>query len=129
MQFYERSCAWVYETQGNGVEALALQTKDGFLGSIYSVTQDRVANIGHVDADLVGAARLQFAAEVRAAFQGLQHLPMRDRRTTASDDRHFLPVPLASPNGGVDGAGGFFHVAGYDALVGPGQGVVLELGG
>ena len=45
MQFYERSCAWVYETQGNGVEALALQTKDGFLGSIYSVTQDRVAKV------------------------------------------------------------------------------------
>ena len=52
------------EAQAGGVEALAGEAGDRLFGAVDRVSQDGVADVGHVDTDLVGAAGLQAAAQV-----------------------------------------------------------------
>ena len=57
----------VGEGELSGVEALARQTGDGLLCPVHRVPQQGVAQVGHMDTDLVGAARLQAAGQVGVA--------------------------------------------------------------
>ena len=52
------------EAQRARVKALALLAKLLLFVAVDGVAQDGVADVGHVDADLVGAARLQLASDV-----------------------------------------------------------------
>ena len=54
---------------------------------------------------------------------------MGDGPAAVRDHRHLLPVPAVPPDGGVHGAGVLPEVPDDDALIGPGQAVVRELGG
>ena len=117
------------EAQPHGVEALALEPRHGLFRPVDGVSQDGVAQVGHVDPDLVGAAGLQTAADVGEAGVAGDDLPMGDGPAAIRDHRHLLPVPFVPSNGGVHGAGVLPEVAHHDALIGPGQAVVRELGG
>ena len=121
--------AGVDELQPHGVEALALETRHGLFRAVDRVAQDRVANMGHVDADLVGAARFQAAADVGEPAQVLQHLPVGHGGAAVEHHSHFFSVAAAAADGGVHGAGKLPESARADGFVGPGQGVVGKLGG
>ena len=117
------------EPQPHRVEALALEAGDGLFRAVHGVPQDGVADVGHVDPDLVGASRLQTAAHMGAARVPGDDLTMGHRAAAVRHHRHFLPVHRMAADGGVHSAAVLFQVPHHHALVGPGQGVVLELGG
>ena len=119
----------VEEPQPHGVEALALKPGHGLFVSVDGIPQDGVADIGHVDPDLMGAARLQTALHVRTAGEPLQHGPVGHRAPAARHHRHLLPVRRVAADGGVHRAAVLPEIPRHDAPVDPGQGVVLELGG
>src|SRR5690606_41908270 len=62
-----------------GVQQLALQVEGAALGAVNGITYDGVADMGHVDPDLVGAAGLQ------AAFQEGE---VADRKSTRLNSSH-----------------------------------------
>ena len=117
------------KAQARGVEALARQARHGLPIAVHGVPQNRVADIGQMDPDLVGTARLQPAAQVGDTGIPGQHLPMGDGGTSAGHHRHLLAVLGAAADGGVNGALVLPQVALDQALVDPGEGVVLQLGG
>ena len=89
-----------------------------------------MADTGHVDTDLVGPAGLQAAADVGIAGKPLHDLPVGHRAPAPPvHHRHLLPVRRAAADGGVHGAPVLPEISHRHRLVGPGQGVVLELGG
>ena len=85
--------------------------------------------MGHVDADLVGPARLQPAADVGDAAVPGDDLPVGHGTAAVCHHRHLLPVGGMAADGGVHGAPVLPEIAHHQALVGPGQGVVRQLGG
>src|SRR5664279_1992040 len=88
------------EEAGFGLEA----------GAIGGVAQDRMADMGQVDTDLVGAAGFQRAGqEARdrlaiAPVEGLQKLPMSDGLAAALAHRPLLAVMRIAVERGFDGA-------------------------
>ena len=117
------------KAQPPGVEALACQAGHRLFCPIHRIAQQGMAQIGHVDANLVGAAGLQTALQVGAAGIAPQHLPVGHRRTALGVHRHLLPVHRVAADGGVHRAAVLFEAAHRHRLVHPGQGVVLKLGG
>ena len=53
--------------------------------------EQRVAELGHVDADLMGASRFQPQPHERKIIVFTQHLVMRDGMPPPFDNRHLLP--------------------------------------
>jgi len=115
------------EAQAGGVEALAGEAGDRLFGAVDRVAQDGVADVGHVDADLVGAAGLQAAAQVGDTGVTGDDLPVGDGTAAGGDHGHLFPVGAAAADGGVHSAAVLLHIAGHQALVGAGEGVVLQL--
>ena len=90
--------------------------------------QDRVAQVGHVDPDLVGPAGLQPALHIGKAGEALQHLPVGHGAAPPRDHSHFLPIHWMAADRSVHSPRLLPEPANDDTAVGPGQGVVLELG-
>ena len=57
----------VDEGEPPGVETLPRQARDGLFRPIDHISQQRVADVGHVHPDLMGAARLQAALDMGMA--------------------------------------------------------------
>ncbi len=80
--------------------------------------------------DLVGAAGFQTAADVGIAPVAFYHLPVGHRRLgIALRHAHFLPVRGVPPDGRIHGAPVLLQISADNGLVGPGHGVILQLGG
>ena len=120
--------AGVEEPQAHRVEALTLEAGNGLFGPVHRVPQDRMADVGHVDPDLMGAAGLQPALHIGKAGEPLQYLPMGYGGPAVCHHRHFLAVCGMSADGRVHSAGVLPEVSHHNALIDPGQRVVLELG-
>ena len=83
-----------------------------------------------MDPDLVGAACLQAALHMGISGIPGQNGPVGNRLPAVfAVDGHFLPVHRVSADGGVHRAAVLPEAAHRHRLVGPGQTVVLELGG
>ena len=118
------------EAEGSGVETLAVLAQLGLFMAVDGVAQDGMADVRHVDADLVGAAGFELAADVGIAPVAFDDLPVgHGVPGIALGDAHFLPVGGVPPDGGIHGAGVLPEGAADNALIGSGHGVVLELGG
>ena len=117
------------ELKAGGVEALARQTRHGFFGPVHRVPQDGVADIGQVYADLVGAACFQPAAQVGDALIAGDDLPVGHGPASVRHHGHFFPVCAVAADGGIHGAAVLLEIAYGQTLVGPGQGMVGQLGG
>ena len=109
------------------MEALALKALLG-APAVDAVAEQRVPDVGHVDADLVRAPGLEPAAQVRPALVAGDDLPVRDGAAASGHDGHALAVRRASGYRRVDRAGVLPHAAAHDALVDARQAVVGELG-
>ena len=119
--------ARVDELQFPGVEALAGQTLFR-APAVYLVAQQRVVDVGHVHAYLVGASGLQAAAHVRPAVIPGDHLPVRDGAAPAGHDGHALAVGRVPGYGRVHGAGVLPQRAVHDALIHARKASVCQLG-
>src|SRR5229473_3529563 len=92
---------------GRELSSLGLETR-----AVNVVAEQRMADGGEVDADLVRAARLQPAGEQArdrlplAAAIAFEHLPMRDRCATALAHGHPFARVRMAPDRLVDGAAG-----------------------
>src|SRR5438046_1541052 len=79
------------------MEKWADQAARGRSWPIDHVADDRVADSGEVDADLVGPAGFKFQPEQRVIAKALQYPKRRSRLAATRDDAHLLPVaPIAS---------------------------------
>lgn len=112
------------ENQQTGVEGLSRETADGTLERLFKavdfrfeacavvvIADQRVADMRHVDADLVGSAGFQAAFDqagnCRRVFrsEAFLDLPVSDRMPAGGlDDGYFLPVALRTGEIGVDRA-------------------------
>ena len=114
---------------GPGVEALGVLPQLRLGTAVDRIADDGVIAVGHVDPDLVGPAGLQPALQQGIAREPLQHPPVgHGMAAIFLGDGHFLPVGGMAANGRVDDAAVLPDAAHHQADVGPGQGVVLELG-
>ena len=121
--------AGMEESQPHRMEALALEAGDRLFGAVHRVPQDGMADMGHVDSDLVGASGLQAAAHMGVARIPGDDFPVGDGAASPGDNRHLFPVAGTAADGGVHRALVFPEIAYHHALIGPGQSVVLELSG
>ena len=120
----------VPEAELAGVETLGALPQLRLFVAVDQIAQNGVADVGHVDPDLVGPSRLQTAADMGVAPVALHHFPVgHGFFGVAGGDGHLLPVGGVPADGGVDGAGVLPEGAADDGFVGPRHGVVLELGG
>ena len=93
------------------------------------IPQDGVSLIGHMDANLMGPARLQAAPDM-----GIPPVPCDDlimghgMAAVFLRHSHLFPVRGVAANGRVNGAAVIFHTAADNGLIRPGQGVVRQLG-
>ena len=124
------SCARMHEAKLLRVQALAVLPQLGLFMAVDGVAQNRVAAIGHVDADLVRPARFQLTLDERIAGKALQHAPVRHGAAAVFlRDGHFLAVRRMATDGRVNGAGIVPDIAADDAHIRPGQAVILQLRG
>ena len=115
--------------QPHGVETLARQPRHRLFGPIHRIPQNRVADVGQVDPDLVGAARLQAATQMGDAGIAGDDLPMcHGLPPPLAHHRHALAVHRMAADGRVDSAAVLPEIAHRQALIRPGQGVVRQLG-
>ena len=111
------------------MEALARQPGHGLFGPVHRVPQDGVADVGQMDPDLVGAARLQTAAQMGDAGIPGDDLPVgHGLPAPLPHHRHALAVHRMAADGGVHGAAVLPKIPHRQAFIGPGQGVVRQLG-
>src|SRR6185437_2141797 len=122
-EFQHLATARVLKAQEIGVQRLAAEGFQGGAGrgreqaglgleagSVSSVAQDRVADMGEVDPDLVGTAGIQGAGQKArgrlavGAGVALQHFPMRYRRPAALAHRAPFSGSRVAIEGCVDGA-------------------------
>ena len=127
---YQGFCAGVDELQPHGVEALAGQSRDRFFGAIHRIPQNRMANMGHVYADLMGAACFQAAAHMGVAAEAFQYLPVGHSVAAAAvGHRHFFSICGVAADGGVHCARIVAEISGADGFIGARESVVGQLGG
>ena len=116
------------EAELSRVEALAVLAQLRLLPAVDRISQDGVADVGHVDPDLVGTARFQAAPDMGIAPVALDDLPMGHRIPgIPGGDAHLFPVRGVPPDGRVHGARVLPEGAHHNGLIGPGHGMVLEL--
>ena len=112
------------------MQALAVLTQLRLFMSVDRIAQNRVADMGHMNTNLVGASRLQLAAHVGITPVAPDHLPVGHRIAgIAGSDGHLLPVGRMAADGGIHSSGVLPEAAADNGLVGSGHGVILQLGG
>ena len=93
---------------------------------VHGVTHQRMPEVRHVHADLVGAAGLQRHLDVRRAAETLQHAILADRGLARGDHRHLLAVARVAPDRRIHRAARD-QVAGNYRLVHPSHFAALQL--
>src|SRR5690606_34320299 len=92
-----RPGAGMAEAQAAGVEALPLQGPRRGPAPVDPVPQHRMAQVGQMHPDLVGAACLQDQAHVRVIRKPLQHLVLGDGRPPPGHHGHALAMHRVAP--------------------------------
>lgn len=96
----------------------------GKVGAIDGISQKRVADMGHVDADLVSTAGLQNTAHEardrnsRTFGQGLQDFVVRNRMFALAHHGHLLPIGLLASQRGIDRSLAPFRHSPHNRLIG-----------
>ena len=99
----------VEEAEGARVKALAFLSQLRFLVSVDQITQDGMADVRHMDTDLMGAPRLQLTADMGIAPVAIYHFPVgHGLLGIPGGDAHLLPVRGVAADVGIDGAAVFF---------------------
>ena len=83
------------------VKTLALEARDRLLGSVDCVTENWMAQAGHMNPDLMRPAGFQAAAEMGVAGKVFQHLPIGDGGAAVGQHRHFFPICGVAANGEI----------------------------
>ena len=121
--------AGVQERQLLRVEALRMQAELRLADAVDGVARDGVADPSHVHADLVRAAGLEAAAQVRILPVARDDLPVRHGLAAVLlRNGHALAVARVAADGRIDRAAVLAEAAADDALIGAAQRVVAELG-
>jgi len=94
----------VDELKPHRVKALTRQAWNGLFCAVDRVAQDRVAEVGHVHANLMRAARFEPAPHMRVAGITGDDLPVRYRAASTRNDGHALAVAAVARDGRVDRA-------------------------
>ena len=94
---------------------------------IQEVPGKGVAEIGHVDPNLVGSAGIQLQTEEGAATVGGQHSIARAGRLAVWADHLLHQRPVLRPQRGADEAGGGLRPAFTDRQIGPSESLCVEL--
>lgn len=116
------------EAQRPRVQALPAQALFRPLVAVDQIAEQRVADVRHVHADLVRAAGLQLAADVRVAVVARDDRPVRDRVAGVFGRHgHALAVRRVAADGRVDRAGIFAQIAADDGLIRAGHRMVGQL--
>ena len=90
------------ESNGAGMKTLPAAVECRLFRPINRVTRHRVAEVGHMDPDLMGASGLQSAGNIGKSRELLQHLHMGDGRFgVLLGDAHFFSVVGASSDRGI----------------------------
>ena len=101
-----------------------------FAAAIDRVSQQGVADVGHMDPDLVGAPGLQHAAHMGEAPITGDDLPAGDGGTgVLLRHRHALSIGRVAADRPVDRTGIFAEAASDDGLVHTVEAVILQLSG
>ncbi len=110
------------------VQALAAQALFRPLVAVDQVAEQRVTDVRHVHADLVRAAGLKLAADVRVAVVACDDRPVRDGAAGVFlRHGHALAIRRVAADGRVDRAGVFAQIAADNGLIRAGHGVVGQL--
>ena len=127
MHLHQLTAVRMDKAQFAGVQALTVQTGAVIARAVYRVAGNRMPQIGHMHADLVGAAGLQLTAHVSETGIPSDNFVMGHGRSAAGDHRHFLAVFGMA----VDGRGNLAfilpQIADDNGLVSTGQAAVLQL--
>ena len=85
--------AGVNKSQDAGMQTLSLRCKRGLaLSGIYFIAHERVMDIGHMDADLMGPAGLQPAFHICILPESAKNLSVGNSALAVRPDRHSLAV-------------------------------------
>ena len=128
VQLHHLAGAGVDEPQTHRVEALSRQTRYRLLRAVHRVPQNRVADIGHVYPDLMGASRLQTAPHMGHPRIPGDDLPVGHSGPSPGNHRHLLPIRRVPSDGRVHRAAVRLQVAHHQTLIRPRQRVIAELG-
>ena len=110
------------------MEALTCQPRAGLFGSIDHISQQRVADVGQMDPDLVGSSGLQAALNMGIPRKTGENGPVGDRLPSLQEvDRHPLSICPVAGDGGVDRARVLSQIANAYRLILPVQAVILKL--
>lgn len=121
--------AGMNKTKGYRVEALTLQALFRTLTAVQHLTKKRVADVFHVDADLVGAAGFQTAAQMGKTVVTGDNLVVGNSLASVFTHSHALSVDAVTAYGGVYGADLSFDTPINNTLIGTAQTVIRKLGG
>ena len=108
--------------QGQPGGAVAAPAVDGVAGH-------RMADVGEVDADLVGPPGAQPHLQLGGLGMADQHPELGDGRPATIDDRHPLAVAGIAADRRIDGCAGLDQAAVHQRPVAAGEAARLELGG
>ncbi len=98
--------------------------RDAPAAAVYRVAEQRVIDMRHVDANLVGTPGLELHANQAVMAEPAHHLEMRNRRFAVVAYRHFLAVLRVTPDTALDAAPGGDYPPGHrDILAGHGAGL------
>ena len=117
------------EAQRGRVQTLSGEARNLFLCAVHRVAEDGVADVGHMDADLVRASGFQPAADVRIARIAGDDLPVRDSLASAGYHSHALAVRRMAGDRGVDSAAVLAEITDNDTFIRPCKRVIGELRG
>ena len=110
------------------MQSLPLQMKGIFPPAVDLIPQKRVSDAGHMHADLMGAARLQTALDIRIGAEALQHPVMGDGTlSSGADYGHFFPLYGMAPDGRVYPSLIFFQISADNGPVAPRNRMGLQL--
>ena len=114
-----------------GVQTLSVQAFDAAARAVDGIPRQRMADTGHVYADLVGAAGLELAGNVGEIAKAFQHAPagvgIARTRNFRGYDGHFFAVARVAAEVGFHKALVLFQVAVDDGMIDAVDAVHAEL--
>ncbi len=100
--------------------------RDAEAAAVGLVADQRVADMSHVHADLVGTAGFQLHPHMGVRAEALEHTVVADRRLAAVGDCHALAHAAVAADGRVDLATGSHHTN-HDAFINAADRALLQL--
>ena len=84
------------------VQALAAQPRPVVFGAVQWVAGNRMPDVCHMDANLMGPPGLELAPHMGIALVPRLHMVMGHRRTAAGHNSHFFAVARTAANGRIN---------------------------